>query len=78
MKFHIWCLGDRTVGDYGASVVIDWPALQDDANDPEVREYIQFVKDCLKKSFIEIFDDKNTHCLTDKEWEVYQNTPNEF
>jgi hypothetical protein len=78
MKFHIWCRGDRTVGDYGSSVEVDWPELSEDPNDQERTEYIISVKENLKESFVKIFDDKNTLVMTDKEFEEYTKDPMDY
>lgn len=71
MKFHVWCKGDWSVGIPGDGVVIDWPTLSENPNDKEGTEYISFVKDNLRQCFADIFDDKDTYVMTDKEYDEF-------
>jgi hypothetical protein len=71
VKFHIWCTGDSSVGIPGAACVLDWPELEENSSDKERTEYIKFVKDTLQTTFKDIFDDRHTTVMTDKEFEEY-------
>lgn len=74
MKFHIWSPGSQGVGIPGRQVVVDWCELSESELD---REEMDFIKRKLRWAFIDIFDDKNTRVMTDKEYEDYTREDNE-
>lgn len=49
----------------------DWDTLEDDPKDENIQSQIQLTKEVLTKAFKQIFDDRYTYVMTDREYEAY-------
>lgn len=64
-RFNIWFSGDPDVGIPGDAAFVD---MHFDIKEVD-KDYLVFVKGCLKDCFKSIWDDKRVYVMTDEETE---------